>query len=132
MSEEDIMKLLQWKHSNVCSDGAIDGHPRGHGAFTRVLGRYVREQKIMPLEEAIHKMTGMTAEHIGIIGRGLIVPGYYADLVLLDPDQVLDNATITQATTLSSGISAVWVNGKLVYRDGSAAPNFPGQFVTRK
>ncbi|MBL7849818.1 MAG: serine hydrolase [Cyclobacteriaceae bacterium] len=132
MSEEDITTLLQWENSNVCSDGAIDGHPRGHGAFTRMLGRYVREQKIMPLEEAVHKMTGLTAEHMGITGRGLIVPGYFADLVLFDPDKVIDNATISQATALSSGISAVWVNGQLVFRDGAAVSNFPGQFVSRK
>ena len=132
MSEEDITKLLQWKNSNVCSDGAIDGHPRGHGAFTRVLGRYVREQKIMPLEEAVYKMTGLTAEHLGIPGRGLIVPGYYADLVLFDPDKVIDKATITQATALSSGISAVWVNGKLVFQEGAPVLNFPGQFVSRR
>lgn len=131
MSEDDITKLLQWPHSNICSDGAIDGHPRGHGAFTRVLGRYVREQKIMPLEQAIHKMTGLSAEHIGIAQRGLVVPGYYADLVLLDPATVIDNATITNATALSAGITAVWVNGQLVYKEGAAVTNFPGKFVPR-
>lgn len=131
MSEEDITQLLQWPHSNICSDGAIDGHPRGHGAFTRVLGRYVREQKIMPLEQAIYKMTGLTAEHIGVAQRGLIVPGYYADLVLFDPTAVVDNATIANATTLSTGIAAVWVNGLVVFKEGAAVTNFPGQFVTR-
>jgi N-acyl-D-aspartate/D-glutamate deacylase/CubicO group peptidase (beta-lactamase class C family) len=131
MSEEDIAKLLQWPHSNICSDGAIDGHPRGHGAFTRVMGRYVREQKVMPMEEAIHKMTGLTAEHIGIARRGLIVPGYYADLVLFDPATVVDNATITNATAMSTGITSVWVNGQVVFTNGAAASNFPGQFVHR-
>lgn len=132
MSEEDIVKLMQWEHSNICSDGAIDGHPRGHGAFTRVLGRYIREQKIMSLEEAIHKMTGLTAEHMGIAERGLIVPGYYADLVLLDPTMVIDNATITNATAMSTGIRVVWVNGEVVYRDGAAVTNYPGRFVERR
>lgn len=131
MSEDDIVKLMQWEHANICSDGAIDGHPRGHGAFTRVLGRYVREQKVMSWEEAIHKMTGLTAEHIGIAERGLIVPGYYADLVLLDPATVMDNATITNATALSRGILAVWVNGSLVFKAGSTVSNYPGQFVPR-
>lgn len=132
MSEDDIVKLLQWEHTNICSDGAIDGHPRGHGAFTRVLGRYVREQKVMSLEEAIHKMTGLTAEHIGIAERGLIVPGYYADLVLLDPAVVIDNATISNATALSTGVISVWVNGEVVFKQGAPVPNFPGKFVTRR
>lgn len=131
MSEEDIASLLRWEHSNICSDGAIDGHPRGHGAFTRVLGRYVREQKLMSLETAIYKMTGLTAEHIGITQRGLITPGYFADLVLLDPETVLDNATITNATALSSGVRKVWVNGQVVYEDQKAVENYPGQFIGR-
>jgi N-acyl-D-aspartate/D-glutamate deacylase len=96
-----------------------------------VVGRYVREQKVMPMEEAIHKMTGLTAEHIGIARRGLIVPGYYADLVLFDPATVVDNATITNAAALSTGITAVWVNGQVVFKNGAAVSNFPGQFVHR-
>lgn len=131
MSEEDIGMLLRWSHSNVCSDGTPDGHPRGHGAFTRVLGRYVREKKVLSLEEAIHKMTGLTAEHIGIADRGLIIRGSYADLVLFDPDKVIDNATMTNPTALSTGIIKVWVNGKTVYQDGAAVPNFPGRFLKR-
>ncbi len=131
MSEEDISNLLRWEHSNVCSDGAIEGHPRGHGAFTRFLGRYVREQKLMPLEKAIYKMTGLTAQHIGIQGRGLIARGYYADLVLFDPNTVLDNATITNATALSTGIIKVWVNGKVVFQDQKPVNNYPGHFVER-
>lgn len=132
MSEEDITRFMQWPNTNICSDGAIDGHPRGHGAFARVLGKYVREEKIMSLEEAVHKMTGLSAEHVGIAGRGLVVPGYYADLVLFDPASVKDNATISQMTALSTGIVTVWVNGQVVFRDGAAVPNFPGKFVSRK
>jgi N-acyl-D-aspartate/D-glutamate deacylase len=131
MSEEDITALLRWEHSNICSDGAIDGHPRGHGAFTRVLGRYVREQKIMSLETAIYKMTGLTAENVGITHRGLIAPGYFADLVLFDPEAVMDNATITNATALSSGIKKVWVNGQVVFEDQKPMDNYPGRFIER-
>ena len=64
MPEEDVANFLKWNYTNVCSDGADGGHPRGYGAFTRVLGSYVREKKIMPLETAIYKMTGLTAEHL--------------------------------------------------------------------
>lgn len=132
MSEEDIAALLRWEHSNICSDGAIEGHPRGHGAFTRFLGRYVREQKLMSLEEAVHKMTGLAAEHTGIAYRGLIQRGFFADLVLFDPATVIDNATINNATLLSTGIVKVWVNGQPVYQDKAAIPNYPGRFVARR
>lgn len=131
MSEVDISSFLKWPHSNVCSDGSIDGHPRGHGAFTRVLGRYVREQNLMPLETAIQKMTSQAAEHVGIKNRGQITPGYYADLVLFDPDIIIDNATITDSKARSSGIETVWVNGKVVYQNQKAVPNYPGVFIKR-
>ncbi len=131
MSEVDISNFIDWENSNICSDGSISGHPRGHGSFTRVLGKYVREQKLMPLETAIYKMTGLTAEHVGIKGRGIIVRGNFADLVLFDPATIIDKATITNSTALSTGVEYVWVNGKLVYRNQVAQPNFPGRFIVR-
>lgn len=131
MSEADIKNFLAWEHSSICSDGAIDGHPRGHGAFTRVLGRYVREQNLMPLEKAIYKMTGLPAQNLGIKERGLIWPGFYADLVLFNPDTVIDNATLENPKALSTGIEMVWVNGKLVYRNQEAVKNYPGVLVKR-
>lgn len=131
MSETDIKNFLAWPHTSLCSDGAISGHPRGHGAYTRVLGRYVREQKVISLETAIHKMTSLTAEHVGIQNRGLIAPGYYADLVLFDANTVIDNATIENPTALSTGVLRVWVNGKLVYQDQQAVPNYSGRLVKR-
>ena len=86
MDSRDIATLIAWPHANISSDGAIDDlHPRGAGAFTRVLRVYVREQKLLTLEAAIHKMSGLAAEHIGLLGRGTIRVGGYADLVLLDP-----------------------------------------------
>jgi len=131
MAEADIVSFLQWPHTNICSDGAPDGHPRGHGAFTRVLGPYVRDQKIMPLETAIFKMTGLTAEHLGLHHRGLIAPGNFADLVLFDPGTVKDNATMTDPMALSTGILKVWVNGQAVYENQKATGNFPGRFIGR-
>lgn len=131
MSEEDIINFLQWEHSSICSDGAMGGHPRGHGAFTRVLGRYVREQKIMPLEKAIYKMTGLAAESLGIKNRGLIAPGYFADLVLFNPNTVMDNATIENPKALSTGIEKVWVNGQTVYEQQKVVENFSGVLIKR-
>ncbi|ULQ58383.1 serine hydrolase [Flavihumibacter rivuli] len=132
MTEGDIISFLNWAHTNICSDGAIGGHPRAFGSFTRVLGYYVREKKIMSLEQAIHKMTGLAAEQVGIAERGVIVPGFYADLVLLDPATVRDNASIQQPSALSDGIELVWVNGKIVYKGKQPTRVYPGRFVSRK
>lgn len=132
MSETDISNFMKWPYTSICTDGTMRGHPRGHGAFTRVLGRYVREQKLMPLESAVYKMTSLAAENAGIKNRGIIAPGYFADLVLFDPDTVIDNATIENPTALSTGVHQVWVNGKLVYSEQKAVNNFPGVFVKRK
>lgn len=129
MSEDDVSTLLRWNYTNVCSDGSGGGHPRGYGAFTRILGKYVREEKLMRLETAINKMTGLTAEHLGISKRGLIARSYYADMVLFDPSTVKDNATMSDPTALSSGILKVWVNGQVVFEDQTATKKYPGVFV---
>ncbi len=118
MLEEDIHELFAWPHSNLCTDGSLDDlHPRGMGSFPRVLGRYVREQELMSLEQAIHKMTGLAASHMGMTHRGLIRPGQAADLVLFDPETVLDNATATDPQAQNTGITTVWVNGIEVFNE---------------
>ena len=132
MSENDITTLLAWPHTNICTDGSLqDLHPRGIGSFPRVLGRYVREQNLVSLEQAIHKMTGLSAHHMGFRNRGVIAPGYAADLVLFDPDTIIDNATPRNPSALSSGISKVWVNGKIVFENGQESGQRPGRFITR-
>jgi len=131
MLDDDVINFLKWNYTNVCSDGADGGHPRGYGAFTRVLGSYVREKKIMPLETAVYKMTGLTAEHLGMSNRGLVMPFYYADLVLFDPAAVIDNSTMTNSKALSSGIEIVWVNGKIVYQNQKPTNIYPGVFISR-
>ncbi|MEJ0103194.1 MAG: serine hydrolase [Bacteroidota bacterium] len=132
MQEGDIVNFLKWNNTTICSDGSNGGHPRGYGAFARVLGRYVREQKIMSLETAVYKMTGLTAEHLGIQDRGMIEPGYFADLVLFDPATIIDNSTFTDSKALSSGIAIVWVNGKIVYQDKKPTHEYPGVFISRE
>lgn len=117
MNEDDVTRLLAWEHTNICSDGSQLGHPRGHGAFPRVLGHYVREKKVMSLEQAIHKMTGLPASNLGIKDRGIIAPGAHADLVLLDPTTVIDRATLQNSDALSLGIDKVWVNGRLAFQE---------------
>jgi N-acyl-D-amino-acid deacylase len=130
MIDDDIKQLLAWPETNVCTDGGlIDLHPRSHGAFTRVLARYVREENLLGLEEAVRKMTGLTARHLGFADRGVIRAGAYADLVLFDPATVRDNATAQAPDRLSDGIIAVWVAGEAVYKNDKVTDARPGQII---
>jgi N-acyl-D-aspartate/D-glutamate deacylase len=131
MLDQDVIDFMQWEHSNICSDGNAGAHPRGFGSFTRVLGRYVREQKIMPWETAIYKMTGLTAKHLGIKDRGIIAPGKKADLVLINPNTVIDRAVIGDSRAISVGIEGVWVNGSLVYSQSKSTGKRSGQLIKR-
>ena len=133
MDEGDIEKLMSWRYTNICSDGSSSGrHPRGSGAFTKVLNYYVRDANVLTLEQAIYKMTGLAAENLGIEKRGFIKPGYYADLVLFDPATVKDNSTIQNPQTVSTGINTVWVNGVEVYTEKRVTKKYPGQLILRK
>ncbi|MSQ92285.1 MAG: D-aminoacylase [Gammaproteobacteria bacterium] len=132
MRSDDVAALIQWPQANICSDGASPSrHPRGSGAFTKVLRVYVREQKLFSFEAAIHKMTGLSAAHMGFVDRGVIRPGAYADLVLLDPEQVSDHSTIEHPEARSVGIDKVWVNGVVVLNEGEATGHYPGQVIRR-
>lgn len=132
MRQADIRELLAWPESNICTDGGIvNRHPRSAGSFPRVLGRYVREQHVLSLPEAIHKMTGLAAAHMGFTDRGLIRQGAAADLVLFDPETVIDRATPQQPGLLSAGISSVWVGGDLVFTDGATTESRPGKVIRR-
>lgn len=132
MAPEDVAALLAWPHANVCSDGELDGpHPRGYGSFTRVLARYVREEGVLSLEQAVHKMTGLSAAHVGLEGRGVLAPGAHADLVLFDPATVEDRADFGASRVPSVGVAGVWVNGERVW-DGTAATGArPGRVLRR-
>lgn len=132
MSEEDVKVFMAWPEAIICSDGNAGGHPRGYGAFTRVLGKYVREEKVLPIEKAIYKMTGKSADFFGFKDRGRIAVGHYADLVLLDPNTVKDQANIKNSHALSTGIEMVWVNGTLVYQAQKSTGKQPGVLIKRK
>ena len=133
MDERDIAKFIAWPNANISSDGMLHNmHPRGAGAFTRVLRVYVREQKLLSLQEAVHKMSGLSARHMGLRDRGEIRPGACADLVLFDPATVADRSTTKDPEALSTGIARVWVNGTLVYHDGKATGAFPGRVLRRE
>jgi N-acyl-D-amino-acid deacylase len=131
MDEGDVAGLMLWEYTNICSDGGHGGgHPRGYGAFPRVLGRYVRTLGVLPLSEAIHKMTALAAQSIGVNDRGRIRTGYFADLVLFDPDTIEDRSTMQDPTALSVGIEKVWVNGVLAFDNGAPTMRYPGRTVS--
>jgi N-acyl-D-amino-acid deacylase len=132
MVEPDVELIMKWPYTNLSTDGSLDGaHPRGYGAFPRFLGRYVRERKVMPLEEAVHRMTSLAAQHMGIKDRGRITPGTFADLVLFDPAAVIDRATPQEPHLTSVGIERVWVNGAEVFADGKTTAARPGKVIRR-
>jgi N-acyl-D-amino-acid deacylase len=132
MEEHDIERLLRWPFANVCSDGGLAGrHPRGFGAFTRVLGTYVRERRVLALEEAIRKMTSLSARNVGLVDRGRIAPGYFADLVLFDPATVRDVSTPEEPQARSVGVRSVWVNGEVVYDANAPTGRYAGRVLRR-
>jgi N-acyl-D-amino-acid deacylase len=116
MSAADVATLMRWRFANIGSDGFFNyQHPRGAGAFARVLCRYVHEQRALKLEAAVRRMSGQAADNMGFQDRGYLRPGYAADLVLFDLNSVVDRATIEAPTALATGMSCVWVNGQIVW-----------------
>jgi N-acyl-D-amino-acid deacylase len=134
ISEEDMRSILCHPATMIGSDGLPNDprpHPRLWGTFPRVLGRYCRDEKLFSLPEVIHKMTGMPAQRFGLIGRGLIREGYYADLVLFDPEKVIDTATFDDPVQPAEGIEHVWVNGCLSYTSQGSTQHRSGRFLSR-
>ena len=139
MSEENVKLQLQQPWNKVSTDaGGLDPawakqhgptHPRAYGTYPRVLGKYVREEKVIPLEDAIRKMTSAVADRLSLRDRGALRTGCFADVVIFDPETVGDRATFADPHQLSVGIRDVWVNGKRVLQDGEHTGAKPGQFV---
>jgi len=137
MSEENVQLGLRQPWVSLGSDaGAIAAegvfltravHPRTYGNFARMLGRYVREQQLVPLAEAIRRMTSLPADNLGLDRRGRLLPGYFADLVVFDPETISDNATYAEPHRYASGVRDVIVNGQIEVRNGS----FHGVFAGR-
>ena len=139
MSEENVRRKIAIPWVSFGSDGgsyAAEGvflrsgtHPRAYGNFARLLGRYVRDEKIIPLEEAIRKLTLLPATNIGIRDRGALRAGYYADVVVFDPATITDRATFEQPHQYSVGVRDVFVNGVQVLAGGEHTGAKPGRFV---
>jgi N-acyl-D-aspartate/D-glutamate deacylase len=134
MTEEDVRRILRHPATMIGSDGLPNDprpHPRLWGTFPRVLGYYCREQGLFPLTQAVHKMTGLPAQRFRLAGRGRISEGSSADLVLFDPEKIIDTATFSNPICAAGGIVAVWVNGVLSYKDGHATGQRAGRFLPR-
>ncbi|MEO6964831.1 MAG: amidohydrolase family protein, partial [Acidobacteriaceae bacterium] len=135
IAEEDMQTILRHPGTMIGSDGLPNDplpHPRLWGTFPRVLGRYCREQGLFSLPEAIRKMTSLPAQQFGLVDRGWIREGYYADLVLFDPATVCDVATFDDPIRPAIGIEAIWVNGTLSYRGQASTGQRMGRFLPRK
>ena len=141
MNEDELKTLLAHPLVGVGSDGQAVApygplskgkpHPRFYGTFPRVLGKYVREEKVASLEEMVRKMTSMPAGHLGLARRGLLQEGCAADIAVFDPARVIDNATWTAPARYPDGIPHVIVNGRVVVHDGEHTGNLPGRVLKR-
>jgi N-acyl-D-amino-acid deacylase len=128
MEEADMRAIFAHPRVVICSDGQLSGrHPRGYNAFPRVLARYVREQPVVPLEEAIAKMTGRPAARLGFTDRGLLAAGRKADLIVFDPVAIADRGTPQEPALSPVGIDAVVVNGTMVLAQGKPTGARPGR-----
>jgi N-acyl-D-amino-acid deacylase len=134
MDEADIVRIMRSPEAMIGSDGMPADqhpHPRLWGTFPRVLGRYVREQNVLPLPEAVHRMTGLAAQRFGLRDRGTVEVGKYADLCVFDPDTILDAATFEQPTRPAVGIHYVFVNGQMALEQGVPTASRAGKVLTR-
>jgi N-acyl-D-amino-acid deacylase len=139
MSEENVRKqvALPWvafqsDAQSMAPEGPFlksNPHPRAYGTFARLLGKYVRDEKVVTLEDAIHRLTWFPAQKLKIERRGLLAPGYFADVVVFDPATITDHATFEEPHQYATGVAHVFVNGEQVIRDGEHTGATPGRVV---
>ena len=140
MSEENLRRQLQQPWIMISTDaGGLDPawaaatgpyHPRAYGTYARVLGKYVREEKVISLEDAVRKMSSALCDRLGLRDRGQLREGFYADVVIFDPETVGDRATFAEPHQLSVGVRDVWVNGERVFAGGAHTGALPGRIVS--
>jgi N-acyl-D-aspartate/D-glutamate deacylase len=140
LDERDLRRALAHPRVMIGSDGSAlapygdmaggKPHPRSYGTFPRVLGEYAREQRLLGLPEAVHKMTGLPARRLGLRDRGVIRPGAWADLVIFDARRIVDTATYENPHRYPEGIEHVIVNGRSVIKDGVHTGSLPGRLLT--
>jgi N-acyl-D-amino-acid deacylase len=143
ISEENMKRMLRLPYVTVGSDGASIAptptfekfgmvHPRTYGTFARVLGKYVREDSLFSLEEAVHRMSALPALRLGLQRRGELKPGNFADLVVFNPATIQDHATFTDPHQFATGVVHVFVNGKPVLANGEHTGAKPGRIIRNK
>jgi len=141
MSEDNVRKAIGLPWMSFCSDAgslAPSGvflnsstHPRAYGSFARLLAKYVREERVVSLPEAIRRLSALPAATLGLANRGRLAPGYVADVVVFDPATIQDHATFEQPHQYATGVEHVFVNGTHVLRDGEHTGALPGRVVRR-
>jgi N-acyl-D-amino-acid deacylase len=139
MSEENVRKQIALPWVSFCSDSeslAPQGvflnskpHPRAYGSFARLLGKYVREEGLIPLQEAVRRLAALPAANLRLAHRGWLLEGYFADVVVFDPLTIRDRATFTDPHQYATGVVHVWVNGVRVLQDGEHTGARPGRVV---
>jgi N-acyl-D-amino-acid deacylase len=139
MSEENVKKQIKLPWVSFCSDAgslAPEGvflksstHPRAYGNFARLIGKYTRQEKVITLAEAVRRLSSLPAENLKLDGRGKLAKGYYADIVVFDPDTISDHATYENPHQYATGMIHVFVNGTQVLKDGEHTGAKPGRFV---
>ena len=135
IEEQDLQRILRHPATMIASDGGVavfgeaSPHPRSYGTFSRVLGRYVRELKILSLEEAIRKMSAFPGQRLGLADRGVLREGLKADIAVFNPDTVSDRATFERPHQYSEGVSLVLVNGQVVFENGAVTTARPGRIL---
>ena len=142
MDEDNVRRQIVLPWVSFASDEdsrGIDGvflkssaHPRAYGNFAGVYARYVRDEKLLTVEEAVRRMTSLPASNLGIARRGMLREGYFADVVVFDPQTIQDHATFEKPMQYATGVSEVWVNGIEVIRDGEHTGAKPGRVVRRE
>jgi N-acyl-D-amino-acid deacylase len=139
MSDENLRKKIARPWVSFGSDEASlapegqflesNPHPRAYGNFARLLGKYVRDEQVIPLEEAVRRLTSLPADNFSMKGRGRLAPDQFADLVVFDPDEIRDHATFDEPHRYATGVRHVFVNGVQVLKDGEHTGATPGRIV---
>lgn len=134
LSEDDVKTVMRHQAIIVCTDGLLGGkpHPRVYGAFPRVLGRYVREEGVLSMQDTVRKMTSLPAQAFGLNERGLLKEGMFADVTIFDPKKILDLGAYTNPRQFPVGIEYVIVNGRLVLEKGKQFDVLPGTVLRRE
>ena len=134
MDEGDLERIMAYERTMIGSDGlpgAAHPHPRLWGTFPRVLGRYVREKGLLSLEQAVHRMTGLSAATFRLKERGCLKPGFHADVAVFDPQKIIDRASYQHPCQPAEGLHLLLVNGQVVRRGGHQSAARPGRFLAR-